>query len=84
MQAGVDNREHGGRRRVALVTLGCAKNQVDSEAIQQLLVAGGYEAVAAPADADLVVVNTCGFIDAAKQESVDTLLELGQAKRPGQ
>ena len=84
MQAGVGNREVGGRRRVALVTLGCAKNQVDSEAIQQLLVAEGYEAVAAPEDADLVVVNTCGFIDAAKQESVDTLLELGQARRPGQ
>ncbi len=71
-------------KRVALVTLGCAKNQVDSEGIQQLLLAQGYQAVPSPDDADLVVVNTCGFIDAAKQESIDTLLELGQAKRPGQ
>ncbi len=72
------------RQTFALVTLGCAKNQVDSEGIQQLLVGRGYRESASTADADLVVVNTCGFIDAAKQESIDTLLELGQAKRPGQ
>ncbi len=82
--AGDDGTTTGHGRTVALVTLGCAKNQVDSEGIQGLLLAQGYQAVASPDQADLVVVNTCGFIDQAKQESIDTLLELGQAKRPGQ
>ena len=83
MQAGEDN-SGAASRQFHLVSLGCAKNTVDSEAIQQLLVARGYRQVPAPEAADLIVVNTCGFIDAAKQESIDTLLELGQAKRPGQ
>jgi ribosomal protein S12 methylthiotransferase len=73
-----------GGRRFALVSLGCAKNTVDSEGIGQLLAAQGFEHVEDAATADLVVVNTCGFIDAARQESIDTLLELGQAKRDGQ
>lgn len=73
-----------GGRRFALVSLGCAKNTVDSEGIGQLLAAQGYEQVAETAEADLLVVNTCGFIDTARQESIDTLLELGQTKRPGQ
>jgi ribosomal protein S12 methylthiotransferase len=73
-----------GGRRFALVSLGCAKNTVDSEGIGQLLAAQGYEHVEDADAADLVVVNTCGFIDAARQESIDTLLELGQAKRDGQ
>jgi len=71
-------------RRFALVSLGCAKNTVDSEGIGQLLVAQGFEQVDQTADADLLVVNTCGFIDAARQESVETLVELGGLKRPGQ
>jgi ribosomal protein S12 methylthiotransferase len=71
-------------RSFALVTLGCAKNQVDSEGIQQLLIGQGYEQIESAENADLIVVNTCGFIDAAKQESIDTLLELGQGKREGQ
>lgn len=73
-----------GGRRFALVSLGCAKNTVDSEGIGQLLAAQGYEQVQETGDADLLVVNTCGFIDTARQESIETLLELGQAKRPGQ
>src|SRR3954470_17194758 len=73
-----------GGRRFALVSLGCAKNTVDSEGIGQLLAAQGYEQVEQSDDADLLVVNTCGFIDEARQESVETLLALGQAKRPGQ
>src|SRR5215207_8887096 len=73
-----------GGRRFALVSLGCAKNTVDSEGIGQLLAAQGYEQVEQTGDADLLVVNTCGFIDTARQESIDTLLELGQAKRPDQ
>ena len=73
-----------GGRRFALVSLGCAKNTVDSEGIGQLLAAQGFEHVDDADQADLVVVNTCGFIDAARQESIDTLLELGQAKRSDQ
>jgi ribosomal protein S12 methylthiotransferase len=79
-----DGSSSRGPRRFALVSLGCSKNQVDSEGIGQLLIDQGYEKVGAADDADVVIVNTCGFIDAAKQESIDTLLELGQAKRPGQ
>lgn len=71
-------------RRFAVVSLGCAKNTVDSEGIGQLLVGQGFEQVEESADADLVVVNTCGFIDTARQESIETLVELGQLKRPGQ
>lgn len=90
MQSGDDSsklidalREPGGRR-FALLSLGCAKNTVDSEGISQLLAAQGYQQVDETESADLVVVNTCGFIDAARQESIDTLLELGQTKRPDQ
>ena len=67
-----------------VVSLGCAKNTVDSEAMEQLLLASGHRRVASPEEADVVVVNTCGFIESAKQESIDTLLQLGEAKRPGQ
>jgi ribosomal protein S12 methylthiotransferase len=67
-----------------LITLGCAKNQVDSEAMRGLLRRSGHLEVAQSDQADLVVVNTCGFIESAKQESIDTLLELGEAKLPGQ
>jgi ribosomal protein S12 methylthiotransferase len=67
-----------------IVSLGCTKNTVDSEAMEQLLLAAGHERAANAASADLVVVNTCGFIESAKQESIDTLLELGDAKREGQ
>jgi ribosomal protein S12 methylthiotransferase len=67
-----------------IVSLGCAKNTVDSEAMEQLLLAAGHRRAADQASADLLVVNTCGFIESAKQESIDTLLELGDAKQPGQ
>ena len=64
---------------VALVTLGCARNEVDSEELAGRLEADGFRLVDDPADADTVVVNTCGFVEAAKKDSVDTLL---QAARP--
>ncbi len=63
--------------RVALVTLGCARNEVDSEELAGRLAAEGFELVADAADADAVLVNTCGFIEAAKRESVDALLSVG-------
>jgi len=70
--------------RYHIVTLGCAKNVADSERIARVLGDGEHEEVAAPVAADVVIVNTCGFIDAAKEESVDTILSLAAAKRPGQ
>ena len=71
-------------QRFALVTLGCTKNQVDSEAMKGLLGQAGHQEVVDAEQADLLIVNTCGFIENAKQESIDTLLELGAGKRPGQ
>ena len=69
--------------RVALITLGCDKNTVDSERILSSLVGAGVELAESPEEADVVVVNTCGFIEMAKQESVDTLLEAARLKESG-
>ena len=71
-------------RSFLIVSLGCAKNTVDSEAMQQLLLASGYRRAPDAASADLLIVNTCGFIESAKQESIDTLLRLGADKRDDQ
>ncbi|MBA3311047.1 MAG: MiaB/RimO family radical SAM methylthiotransferase, partial [Nocardioidaceae bacterium] len=68
---------------VALQSLGCARNDVDSEELAARLVAGGFRLVDEPASAEVVVVNTCGFVEAAKKDSVDTLLEAADLKRPG-
>ena len=69
--------------RYWLHTLGCPKNQVDSDKLAGLLTADGYRPADSPDQADLVVVNTCAFIDAARQESVDTVLELADVRREG-
>jgi len=63
-----------------MVTLGCARNEVDSEELAGRLEAGGFRLVEDPADAQTVVVNTCGFVDAAKKDSVDTLLAAADLK----
>jgi ribosomal protein S12 methylthiotransferase len=68
---------------VAMVTLGCARNEVDSEELAGRLEAGGFRLVEDPADADTVVVNTCGFVESAKKDSVDTLLEAADLKTTG-
>ena len=68
---------------VAMVTLGCARNEVDSEELAGRLEADGFLLVEDPADADTVVVNTCGFVEAAKKDSVDTLLEAADLKASG-
>jgi ribosomal protein S12 methylthiotransferase len=68
---------------VALVTLGCARNDVDSEELAGRLEAGGFRLVEDAADADTVVVNTCGFVEAAKKDSVDTLLAASDYKESG-
>ena len=69
----------GGRRTVSLVTLGCARNEVDSEELAARLAAGGWELAADGEDASVVMVNTCGFIQAAKQESIDELLSAAES-----
>jgi ribosomal protein S12 methylthiotransferase RimO len=69
-------------RSVALVTLGCSRNEVDSEELAARLAAAGWELTADADAADAVMVNTCGFIDAAKQDSIDTLLAAADQDRP--
>lgn len=71
------------RRTVALVTLGCARNEVDSEELAGRLEADGWQLVKDAEDADVAVVNTCGFVDAAKKDSVDALLEANDLKGHG-
>ena len=65
---------------VAVVTLGCARNEVDSEELAGRLEAGGFRLVSDAEDADTVVVNTCGFVESAKKDSVDTLLQAADLK----
>ncbi|MCS7337595.1 MAG: 30S ribosomal protein S12 methylthiotransferase RimO [Verrucomicrobiae bacterium] len=66
--------------RVSIVTLGCPKNLVDTEVIAGNLLAEGVQITNAPADADAVIINTCAFIDAAKEENIDVVLELAAAR----
>jgi ribosomal protein S12 methylthiotransferase len=71
------------KKRVGMVSLGCPKNLVDSEVMMGLLARQGYELTTDSQSADVLVVNTCGFIDSARQESVDTILEMAQLKQTG-
>lgn len=68
---------------VGMVTLGCNKNQVDSEMILGLFKDLGYNIVNNPDDADIIVINTCGFIEPAKKEAIDTILEMADYKENG-
>jgi ribosomal protein S12 methylthiotransferase len=70
-------------KKVGFVSLGCPKNLVDSEVMMGLLAANGAQMTARAEDADIIVVNTCSFIDTAKQESVDTILEMAAHKAAG-
>jgi ribosomal protein S12 methylthiotransferase len=70
-------------KKIGFVSLGCPKNLVDSEVMMGLLAQGGAQITARAEDADIIVVNTCSFIDTAKQESVDTILEMAQLKTAG-
>ncbi|KPL24576.1 MAG: hypothetical protein AMJ93_01950 [Anaerolineae bacterium SM23_84] len=72
------------RKRFYLLSLGCPKNTVDAEAMSGLLADAGWRRTKRHEDADVLIVNTCGFIDDARQESYSALRELAQAKRPGQ
>src|ERR1041385_1452203 len=69
--------------KVGFVSLGCPKNLVDSEVMMGMLQTGGAQITAKAEDADVIVVNTCSFIDSAKQESVNTILEMAQHKISG-
>jgi ribosomal protein S12 methylthiotransferase len=69
--------------KVGFVSLGCPKNLVDSEVMMGELVAHGHELTPHPDQADVLVVNTCSFIDPAKQESIDTILEMAEYKKVG-
>ncbi|RKY70056.1 MAG: 30S ribosomal protein S12 methylthiotransferase RimO, partial [Candidatus Latescibacterota bacterium] len=70
------------RPKVALITLGCPKNLVDSEQMLGLLEANGY-GLSSQQEADVIVVNTCGFIQPAKEESIETILEAARLKEDG-
>ena len=69
--------------KIGLVSLGCPKNLVDGEVMLGLAQQAGHEITAEARDADVIVVNTCAFIDNAKQESIDAILEMAQYKRDG-
>src|SRR5207249_6080002 len=69
--------------KVHLTTLGCPKNQVDSELMLGMLTEAGFPLVEQPEDAECLIVNTCAFIDRAREESVDTILELAKLKERG-
>ncbi len=69
--------------KVGMISLGCAKNQVDGEVFMASLKAAGYELVDDVAMADVAIVNTCGFIESAKKESIDEILELALLKKEG-
>ena len=69
--------------RIGMVSLGCSKNLVDSEVMLGMLTERGMEIVSDAKQADIIIVNTCGFIDSAKQESIDTILEMAELKKNG-
>lgn len=70
-------------RKVGMISLGCPKNQVDGEALLAKLKKAGYEIVNNIEDSDVMIVNTCGFIEQAKREAIDTILEVAEYKNAG-
>src|SRR4051794_4419420 len=84
--SGADGPVHydgGMARRFWVETLGCPKNHVDSDKIGGTLLAEGMAPATGPDEADLVVVNTCAFIEEARQESIDTIVAIGEGRREG-
>ncbi|HEX2768289.1 MAG TPA: 30S ribosomal protein S12 methylthiotransferase RimO, partial [Geobacteraceae bacterium] len=71
------------KEKVNLVSLGCPKNLVDAEVMLGYLAREGYEVTTDEREADIIIVNTCSFIKEAKQESVDTILDLADRKHDG-
>jgi len=70
-------------KHLYIESLGCARNQVDSENMAGLLLSGGWSLIREPAEADVIVVNTCSFVESAVNESIDTILELARYKKEG-
>ena len=68
---------------IGMISLGCAKNQVNAEQMLYLLRQAGYEILPDPDGAELVIINTCGFIDSAKEEAIDHILAMGALKQEG-
>ena len=68
---------------VGLISLGCSKNRVDSEQALGFLKDRGYQIVSDPAKAEVIIVNTCGFIQSAKEEAIATLFEMAEYKQSG-
>src|SRR6476619_8235206 len=73
----------GEKTTVGFVNLGCSKNQVDSEVMLGMLAADGFALTHNPKKAEVVIINTCGFIEEAKQESIDTIIEHAKLKQSG-
>lgn len=69
--------------KVGMISLGCSKNQVDAELMMAMIVEGGWQVVGDPEYCDVVIINTCGFIEDAKRESIDTILEYCRKKEEG-
>lgn len=78
------NKTKSNKNTFHLVSLGCAKNTVDSDSMAQLLMRDGYQGIDNPENANVLIVNTCGFIGPAKEESLEVLGELAEIKRDGQ
>ncbi|MBM3740452.1 MAG: 30S ribosomal protein S12 methylthiotransferase RimO [Acidobacteria bacterium] len=76
-------KRYPGGLKIGFVSLGCPKNLVDTEVMMGRLTAHGHELTPRPEEADVIVINTCSFIDPAKQESVDTIIEMGRYKTEG-
>ncbi len=71
------------KTKVGMISLGCSKNQVDAEVMLGLISQGGYQIVNRSEDADIIIINTCGFIESAKQEAIDAILEQVTLKQQG-
>lgn len=71
------------KAKVGVVSLGCDKNRVDTEVMLANLVAGGYEITSEPSDADVIIVNTCAFLESARKEAIETALEMARFKSEG-
>ncbi len=76
-----ENLEQNKKKKIGMVSLGCPKNLVDSEIMLGHLKNKDYEIVADKDEADIIIVNTCGFIESARQESINTIIEMGQCKK---
>ena len=69
--------------KIGFISLGCAKNQVNCEQMMYRLQAAGHEILSDVTGADVVIINTCGFIDSAKSEAIDNIIAMGQLKEAG-